>query len=96
MGHFIFHSKSFGRLPHLNESDLALTNITAGISNGDFPIVLDPALSTENVVDAGRHLVPLIVVSQSRQMELKTTFIHVCLSSPIVNEAVEAHPGRVT
>ena len=36
--------------------------------------MLNPALSTENVVDAGRHLVPLIVVSKSRKGELKTIF----------------------
>lgn len=69
-------------LPHLNESDLALTYITAGVSDGDLPIVLNPALSTKNVVDAGRHLVPLIVVSKSREMELKALAYSrcVCLS----------------
>lgn len=53
--------------PHLNKSDLALTDITAGVSDGDLPVVLNPALPTENVVDAGRHLVPFIVVSSSRK-----------------------------
>ncbi len=48
-----------------------MTNITAGVSDGDLPIVFNPALSTENVVDAGRHLIPLIVVSKSRKKEVK-------------------------
>lgn len=52
-------------LPYLNKSDLALTNITAGVSDGDLPIVLDPALPTENVVDARGHFVPLVMVSKS-------------------------------
>lgn len=51
--------------PHLYKSDLALTNVTVCVSDGDLPVVLNPTLSTENVVDAGRHLVPLIVVSKS-------------------------------
>lgn len=63
----------FTYLPHLNKSDLALTNITAGVSDRDLPIVLNPALSTENVVDAGRHLVPFIVVSKSRKRKFKKT-----------------------
>ncbi len=57
----------FSCLPHLDKSDFALTNVTAGVSDGDLPIVLNPALSTENVVDAGCHLVPLIVVSKSKK-----------------------------
>ena len=62
-------------LPHLNKCDLALTNITAGVSDGDLPIMLNPALSTENVVDAGRHFVPLIVVSKSTTKG--TTFLFI-------------------
>lgn len=73
----------FTCLPHLNKSDLALTNITAGVSDGDLPIVLNPALSTENVVDAGRHLVPLIVVSKSRKRKLKTTLTPVDIASSL-------------
>ena len=58
-----------GDWPHLNKRDLALANVTAGVSDGDLPVVLDPALATENVVDAGRDLVPLIVVSKSEKKE---------------------------
>lgn len=56
----------FAYVPHLYERDLALTHITTGVPDADLPIVLNPALPTENVVDAGCHLVPLIVVSESR------------------------------
>lgn len=60
-------------LTHLNKCDLALANITAGVSDGDLSVVFNPTLSTENVMDAGRHLVPLIVVSRSRkQGRIKT------------------------
>lgn len=72
----IFFSKMFlGYFPHLNKSDLALANVTARVSDGDLPVVLNPALSAENVVDAGRHLVPLVVVSRSRKRTLKTIFL---------------------
>lgn len=54
-------------LSHLDESDPALTCITVGVFDGNLSVVLDPALSAENVVDAGRHFVPFIVVSESEQ-----------------------------
>lgn len=58
-------------MPHLNKSDLTLTNITAGVSDGDLPIVLNPALSTEDVVDARRHFVPLVVVTKAKGVGIK-------------------------
>lgn len=68
-------------LPYLNKSDLALTNITAGVSDGDLPIVLDPALPTENVVDARGHFVPLVMVSKSvvfkKKKKKKWTLLHI-------------------
>lgn len=57
----------FTSSPHLHKSDFAVTDITAAVPDGDLPVVLDPALSAQNVVDARCHLVPLIVVSKSRQ-----------------------------
>lgn len=59
--------------PHLHKSDFAVTSITGAIPDGDLPVVLDPALSAQNVVDARCHLVPLIVVPKSRQGKLKMT-----------------------
>lgn len=53
-------------IPDLNERDPALTGVTAGVSDGDLSVVLDPALSAEEVVDAGRHIAPFVVVSESR------------------------------
>ena len=32
------------------------------VSDEHLPVVLDPALATEDVVNAGRHLIPLKVV----------------------------------
>ena len=37
---------------HLNESDFTLTDITAGVLNGDFAVVLNPALPTQDVMNA--------------------------------------------
>lgn len=61
-------------MPHLDKSDLALTNITSGVSDSDLAIVFNPALSTKNVVDAGRHLIPLIVVSRSKKSDTTNSF----------------------
>lgn len=55
----------WGNVAHLDEGDFTLTDIAAGVLNGDFPIVLDPALTTQNVVNTRCHFVPLIVVSQA-------------------------------
>lgn len=55
----------WGNVAHLDEGDFTLTYITAGVLNGDFPIVLDPALTTQNVVNTRCYFIPLIVVSQA-------------------------------
>lgn len=52
-------------MPHLDKCDLALADVTARVFDGDLAVVLYPALTTKDVVDAGRHLVPLIAVSKS-------------------------------
>lgn len=57
----------YRRSSHLNKGDLALTDVAAAVPDGDLAVVLDPALPAENVVDAGRHLVPLIMVSSARK-----------------------------
>lgn len=47
---------------YLAEGDLAMAGAILCVSDKHLSIVLDPALATENVVDTGRHLVPLKVV----------------------------------
>lgn len=39
-----------------------MTGAVLRVPDEDLPIVLDPALATQDVVNAGRHLVPLKVV----------------------------------
>lgn len=53
----------FSASQHLDKSDLAVADIAAAVPDGNLPVVLNPTLAAENVVDAGRHLVPLVVVS---------------------------------
>lgn len=48
---------------YLDKSDLAVADIAAAVLDGNLPVVLNPTLAAQNVVDAGRHLVPLVVVS---------------------------------
>lgn len=40
-----------------------MADVAAAVPDGNLPVVLNPALAAQNVVDAGRHLVPLVVVS---------------------------------
>lgn len=61
-----FTLNAFSCFHHLDKSDLALANIAVGVSDWDLPIVLDPALTTKDVVDAGCHFVPLIVIPKSK------------------------------
>lgn len=52
---------------HLTEGDLAVAGAVLGVPDKHLPVVLDPALPTQNVVDAGGHLVPLKVVPEPEQ-----------------------------
>lgn len=74
----LFTEKVLASLNHLNKSDLALANVTVGVSDGYLAIVLNPSLSTDNVMNAGSHLIPLIVVSKSGKREknnMQSSFI---------------------
>lgn len=62
---FNFSVSMWGNLAHLDKGDFTVTDIAAGVPNGDFPIVLDPALTTQNVMNTRCHFVPLIVVSKA-------------------------------
>lgn len=52
-------------MAYLDESDFTLTDIAAGVLDGDLAVVLNPALSTQDVMNAWRHFVPLVVISQA-------------------------------
>lgn len=47
---------------HLAEGDFAVAGAVLGVPDQHLPIVLDPALAAQDVVDAGCHLVPLKVI----------------------------------
>lgn len=47
---------------HLAEGDLAVAGAVLCVPDEHLPIVLDPALAAQDVVNAGCHLVPLKVV----------------------------------
>lgn len=51
-----------GQCAHLAESDLAVAGAVPRVPDEHLPIVLNPALATQDVVNAGCHLVPLKVV----------------------------------
>lgn len=40
------------QLAHLDEGDFTLALLAVGVFDGDFAVVLDPALPAQNVVDA--------------------------------------------
>lgn len=50
-------------MSHLDEGDLAGADVAVEVADGDLSVVLQPALLTQDVVDAGHHFVPFIVVS---------------------------------
>lgn len=58
-------------MSYLKKSDLALTDVTGVVFDVDLSVVLDPAWSTEKVVDAGCHIFPFIVVSISKSRDWK-------------------------
>lgn len=55
-----------GQGSHLDEGDLAGAEVTLGVSDGHLAVVFQPPLLTQDVVDAGHHLVPLVVIPISR------------------------------
>lgn len=55
-----------GQGSHLDEGDLAGADVTLGVSDGHLSVVLQPPLLTQDIVDAGHRLVPLIVIPISR------------------------------
>lgn len=52
----------WGRFIHLDEGYLAGADVALEVADGDLAVMLQVALLTEDVVDAGHDLVPLIVV----------------------------------
>lgn len=53
-----------GQHAYLAKGDFAVTGAILCVSDKHFPIVLDPALATQDVVNTGRHLVPFKVVPE--------------------------------
>lgn len=48
--------------PDLDKGDLARAHVALGVLDDHLAIVLQPALRTQHIVDAGHHLVPFIVI----------------------------------
>ncbi len=48
---------------YLNKGEFADAVNVAGVSDRDLAVMFDPSPPAQNVVDARRHLVPLIVIT---------------------------------
>ena len=55
--------------PNLDECDFTLTGVTVDIFDGHLSVMFDPALSAQDVMDAGRHFVPFIVVPKPGEIK---------------------------
>lgn len=79
----------------LNEGDLTGARVAVEVTDDDLPIVLQVALLAQDIMDAGHHFVPLIVVPKPKRV----MFICNSLREQIVNKwppAADSHLGRVT
>lgn len=54
---------------YLDKGKFAEAGTALCVSDGDFPIVLDPPSSTEDVVYAGGDFVPFIVISEPKNRQ---------------------------
>ncbi len=61
----------------LDEGDFALTFFTVGVYDGDFSVVLDPALPTQNVMNTWCHFIPFIVISKAEGERKVWVYIHI-------------------
>lgn len=52
-------------LPHLDKCDFTLAVVTVDIFDGHLSVVFNPALATQDVMDAGCHFVPFVVVPKA-------------------------------
>lgn len=64
---------------HLDEGNLAGADAAFEVADGDLSVVLQVALLTEDVMDAGHDFVPLIVVSVPGQ----NTNVQPCLKQNV-------------
>lgn len=55
-------------LPHLDKCDFTLAVIAVDIFDGHLSVVFNPALAAQDVVDAGRHFVPFVVVPKPAEI----------------------------
>lgn len=56
--------------PDLDESDFTLAGITVDIFDAHLSVVFDPALAAQDVMDAGRHFVPFVVIPKPGQIHM--------------------------
>lgn len=49
-------------VPNLDKCDFTLAGVTVDVFDDHLSIVFDPALAAQDVVDAGCHFVPFIVI----------------------------------
>lgn len=62
--------------PDLDEGDLARAHVALGVLDDHLPIVLQPALLTQYVVDAGHCLVPFVVIPVTDMTAVQQKTLH--------------------
>lgn len=67
-------------LSNLDKCDFTLAGVTVDIFDGHLSIVFDPALAAQDVMDAGRHFVPFVVVPKPVEITHTHTHIHSLLN----------------
>lgn len=50
---------------NLHKCDFTLAGVTVDVFNGHLSIVFNPALATQDVMNAGRHFVPFVVIPKA-------------------------------
>ena len=53
---------------NLDKCDFTLAGIAVDVFDGHLSVVFDPALATQDVMDAGCHFVPFIVVPKAGEV----------------------------
>lgn len=64
---------------HLDEGDPAGAGAALQVADGDLAVVFQVSLLTQDVMDAGHHFVPLVVISKpaekkKRNLDLNSVF----------------------
>lgn len=86
--------------PNLDKCDFTLAGVTVDIFDGHLSVVFDPALATQDVMDAGRHFVPFIVVPKAGEITrisylvsqvINVSFLVLTLTAYTVHGDVDPH-----